>query len=180
MQTRGAAEAVDVLGTGKGRGTRLLPATQGGCRGTMGSSSITSVSGGLQRGSELCRNKAWRDSKQLCECQQWLEQSRTQKGAGAGKRDCNKTHGEKTTDPSAGGWRLFLRDKTIGKQPGTAAGRSRSRECDGQELLLPKVGGFGQSRERLSCCDFINFTFSRVCSSAHHLRNGKDPKNCNK
>lgn len=78
-------------------------------------------------------------------------------------------HMEKTMDPSAAGWGLFLRDKTIGKQPGSAAGRSRSRKWDGQELPLPKVRGFGQSRERLSCCDFINFTFSRVCSSAHHL-----------
>lgn len=126
----------------------------------------------VQRCSGMSSNKAWRDSQQLCECQQWLNSHELKKEQGLGNATAAATkHMDKATDPSAGGWGLFLRDKPPEKQPGTAAGRSRSRECDGQELPLPKAGGFGQSRERQqSCCDFINFTFSRVCSSPHHLR----------
>lgn len=103
----------------------------------------------VQRGSGVCSNKAWRDSQQLCECQQWLSSQELKKDQGLG----NATkHMDKSTDPSAGGWGLFLRDKPMEKQPGTAAGRSRSREGDGQELPLPKARGFGQSRERQQSC----------------------------
>lgn len=55
---------------------------------------------GVQRGSGPYSNKAWRDSKQLSESQQWLSNRELKKDQGLGNATadlnyCNKTHGEK-------------------------------------------------------------------------------------